>query len=393
MGNLSGTYLFIFILNETVCLFIGGLLFILPHITRKSLLFGVRIPDSANKEKKVIQLKATYSVVIILVTAAVLFAGFYFYYTWPQTMFMLSLYQPLILLIAQFVTFVPLWKRSKQLKSEKGWVVRNIGTSQTSSSAKNRIKGMPWIWYIVCTLLCVFAVFAGLALYPFVPDTIVKHWNGNMVADAWGQKSLLDVYIMPIIAFVMILIMFGSNVLVYFMKLQVSLENPVLSYAQHKLYRRILSHILGFITLVITIMFLAMIPMNLNLYIPTMPVMLGGIFILTLLILIPSVLVVVKVGQGGNKLRPVLSQQEEIEMKEFSKNTFKGSVDRGEDSFWKLGLFYYNVDDPSLFVEDRFGNNGGVNLARTAGKVILISVGVFTVATYVFSTLLFASLF
>jgi uncharacterized membrane protein len=393
MGNLAGMYLFMFILSETVCLFTGVLLSILPHITRKSLLFGVRIPDSANKDKSVIQLKTTYSIFVITAMVLVLLVGLYFYYFLPQSMFLLTLYQPLLLLTAQFLTFIPLWKKSVRLKADKGWVVRNIGTSQTASaSGKSRMKGMPWIWYIICAALCILSIFAGLAVYPSVPDTIVTHWNGNMIADAWGHKSLIDIFIMPIIAFSTILLMFGSNILIYFMKLQVSLENPVLSYAQHKLYRRIMSHMLGFITLVMTIMFLAMMPMNLNLYVPTMPVLLGGIFVLTLLILIPAVLVSAKVGQGGNKLHPILSQQEEIEMNEFSKNTFKGSVDRGEDSFWKLGLFYYNTNDPSLFVEDRFGNNGGVNLARTAGKIILISAGVFTVATYVFSTLLFISL-
>jgi len=188
----------------------------------------------------------------------------------------------------------------------------------------------------------------------------------------------------------MILLMLGSNIVIFYTKLQVSLENPVLSYAQHRLYRRLISHMLGFVTLMITLMFVLMTPMILNLYIPSTSVLYGGILILTILILIPSIWVPVKAGQGGSKLNPVLTAQEEKEMKNFSKLSFRPSVDRGDDSYWILGLFYYNRGDPSLFVEDRFGNNGGFNLAKTAGKIIAVSIAVLVIATYVFSTILFA---
>ena len=385
--------MFMFALSQTVCLVTGILLSILPHITRKSLLFGVRIPDAVKTDPEVIKLKRIYTWVMVSATAFILALGVYLYYVHPESMFLLSLYQPTGLLAVQIAVFIPLWQESIKLKSRKGWEVHNLGTSQTvSSDIRGRLKEMPWLWYIISTALCILTVIAGLAVFPSVPDTVVTHWNGNMQADAWAAKSLIDVFIMPLISFVMILVMLGSNIIIYYTKLQVSLENPVLSYAQHRMYRRLMSHMLGFITLVMTLMFVLITPMILNLYIPSAAVMFTGIFIFTVLMLVPAVLIQVKAGQAGSKLTPVLTSKEEKEMELFSTRSFRRSIDRGDDSFWKLGLFYYNRADPSLFVEDRFGSNGGINLARTSGKIIIAFIILLTAAAYVFSTVLFITM-
>lgn len=42
------------------------------------------------------------------------------------------------------------------------------------------------------------------------------------------------------------------------------------------------------------------------------------------------------------------------------------------DSCWKLGLFYFNPDDPALFVEKRVGIGYTINFARGAAWVILV---------------------
>ncbi|MCQ2553906.1 MAG: hypothetical protein MJ150_06350, partial [Clostridia bacterium] len=42
-----------------------------------------------------------------------------------------------------------------------------------------------------------------------------------------------------------------------------------------------------------------------------------------------------------------------------------------EDDYWIWGLFYYNPNDSHLIVNNRIGINTGLNLAKTAGKVIM----------------------
>jgi uncharacterized membrane protein len=54
--------------------------------------------------------------------------------------------------------------------------------------------------------------------------------------------------------------------------------------------------------------------------------------------------------------------------------------DRTDDTRWKLGLFYYNPDDPALFVEKRFGLGHTVNLANRWAWLVLFVIAVLIVA-------------
>jgi len=394
MKELYEMNLFMFVLGETICLMTGILLSILPVITRKELLFGVRIPESAQSDPDVIKMRRLYIVRMSVLSALSLIGGALFYWIRPSGSIFLCLYQPLFLLVFQFCLYVPLWRKAISLKKEKNWKVSFIGTSETSAAhSRERLKGLPWGWYILSAILCIIAAAYGWAMYPTLPDTLITHWNAEMQADAWSPKSLSAVFAMPVIAFCMVAFMLGCNIVIYFTKLQVSSENPVLSFAQHREYRRLLSHMLGFITLVIALLFLLMMPMTLNIYIPSAAVMLTAILTATILMIVPSIWLSVKAGQGGNRLKLVLSPREMKEMEQFPSQSVAKTIDRGDDRLWKIGLFYYNKEDPSLFVEDRFGSNGGLNYARVSGKVIAGVIALLTISVYVFTTLLFLSEF
>lgn len=63
-----------------------------------------------------------------------------------------------------------------------------------------------------------------------------------------------------------------------------------------------------------------------------------------------------------------------------------------DDRDWKLGLFYFNRDDPSLFVENRFGSNNGLNYARKAAWLIVGILAAVSVLTYYVTTVLLCRL-
>ena len=44
-----------------------------------------------------------------------------------------------------------------------------------------------------------------------------------------------------------------------------------------------------------------------------------------------------------------------------------------DDSFWILGFIYNNPNDPSLFVQKRFGVGWTINVASTKGKLFFAS--------------------
>ncbi|MGH4139042.1 DUF5808 domain-containing protein [Clostridium sp.] len=49
-------------------------------------------------------------------------------------------------------------------------------------------------------------------------------------------------------------------------------------------------------------------------------------------------------------------------------------LDRNDDKYWRFGIFYINKEDPTIFIEKRFGVGWTVNLGITEG--ILLASGV-----------------
>lgn len=52
-----------------------------------------------------------------------------------------------------------------------------------------------------------------------------------------------------------------------------------------------------------------------------------------------------------------------------------------DDEHWKLGVIYFNSDDPSLFLPERFGIGWTINFARPAAWVLI---GIVALATAAF---------
>ena len=67
-----------------------------------------------------------------------------------------------------------------------------------------------------------------------------------------------------------------------------------------------------------------------------------------------------KVGQSGSRL-DVDIVDEEVE----------GITNYDDDHYWKAGIFYFNKNDPSIFVEKRFGVGWTINFGHPLGYFIL----------------------
>lgn len=55
----------------------------------------------------------------------------------------------------------------------------------------------------------------------------------------------------------------------------------------------------------------------------------------------------------------------------YPSNMPNGITDIDDDRHWKGGLMYFNKEDPSLFVEKRFGIGWTINFARPISYIIL----------------------
>ncbi len=79
-----------------------------------------------------------------------------------------------------------------------------------------------------------------------------------------------------------------------------------------------------------------------------------------LIILIATAIYAFKVGQSGSRINVDIED-----------DSVTGITDVDDDKYWKAGIFYVNKNDPSIFVEKRFGVGWTINFANPIGYIIL----------------------
>jgi uncharacterized membrane protein len=84
---------------------------------------------------------------------------------------------------------------------------------------------------------------------------------------------------------------------------------------------------------------------------------------LCLVLVLVAMVVLARLGQGGSR----------VPANETPSATSAVPVgDRTQDNYWKLGVFYFNRDDPAVLIEKRFGLGYTLNLARPATWIIML---------------------
>ena len=110
--------LFFFLGNVGTVIFIAALFAITPVLNRKSLLFGVRIPEAAAELPECKSLKSGYYRMIVIGSLIVIAAAAALYLLAPGYSLLCWMYFPLLMIALQFAAFIPQWKKAAALKAE-----------------------------------------------------------------------------------------------------------------------------------------------------------------------------------------------------------------------------------------------------------------------------------
>jgi uncharacterized membrane protein len=368
----------------------GGLMAILPRLTRKSYLFGVKIPAEESGCPEVHELKSRYSRICIWGTSMLLLFCVMQSFLWPKISILVALYSFFPLTLIFSMAFFPCWKRAVRLKAERGWKVSGaVYIDTTSTSARGSLSNLPWAWYAAGLAIVLAGIVAAIAQYPELPDMVATSFSAT-APRAWAKKSWLTVLWIPLLNVGVYTATFAIGIALAKAKLQIDPNNPQLSFAQHQEYRKRMGLALAWLTLAGCSM-IAYIGLAIVFPDKVLIVLTGAFALLVLVANVHLIIVAVKSGQsgclikinmagveGGNKPRPSSTAVAP------PRPTVAG---RGDDKYWVLGFFYYNPDDPAYLVGDRFGLKLGFNFARLP---VQIGVAIFLLASmgfYVWFTL------
>ncbi|MCL2342822.1 MAG: hypothetical protein FWC62_02860 [Firmicutes bacterium] len=383
---------YFFAVNVAVAVLCGVLIPLIPKLTRKSLLFGVRIPMDQYASPEARGLRKRYTLIGVIGVAIILALIILQYVIFPGITLVSVLYFPLLIGAVATAAFVSSWKQAKKLKEERGWKVSGSVFAETKSShSRGNLSELPWIWYVLSLVLILASILFALIKYPGLPDKFRMRpgYTYGFLQSQWFDKSLLTATMIPLINLALLIILWLAGTALVRAKLQIDQQNPALSFAQHRIYRRRMGHGLGALILAITVMMALIQLMFLyqDLNIPSWLLLIWPLAAVVVL-----VVVAVQAGQGGGRIKPKVIPNEAAG--DFNDQTAVSTHDdgRGDDQYWAAGMFYHNPDDPKVLVENRFGINVGFNYARLPVKIGVVAFCVVFVALYAWLTVLLSSI-
>ncbi|MGF2141151.1 DUF1648 domain-containing protein [Vagococcus fluvialis] len=358
--------LFFIFLNISIGLLMG----ITPYINRRDIPFGVSIPVT-DKTKEVVNAQKKSYLFINLGIAIIINIGIFLYGQFKPNiseeklvyLCIVSLFIMLGISLVSYVLKHNELKKYKQtlsleMKQTKKIVVNLSFRDEKLIFPTSYLVGINLAFVLVTVLLTVFN-------YQNIPDKLVTQWDFNMNPTTITEKTWGSVMMIPAMQVFITIVMAISNQAYLSAKQQIDGKNPTASSTKSKKFRRQSSLLNLVISILTQLLFVAIQLVTVFESISPKVVMILSL-VFTILIIGLVLWFSLYYGQSGDRLKTIEINEEEAP---------KGNIVPGDDDEnWKLGMFYFNKQDPSFWVEKRMGVGMTFNLAKWQCWAFLIGV-------------------
>lgn len=365
----------LFIEYLTLILVVGLLFFqglFVEKFSNNGIIYGIRVPEEYKNLEEINYIKKRYRkryLFTMIILCSILFSIIYIY----DKAFLLCL-GIIIFLATNYTIYYFSWKEMKELKRKFDFkssgnnilvVDMNIKNKDMKTNEPLSIK-----YYWIYGIIILITLLLTLVFYKDLPDTFATHFNGKGIADSFAVKGTLNGYLgvlsLP-------LTQIGMTIMFIFLHRYTISSKKIINSGtakgtleQQNKFRRYVGLFLYVMGLETIIMFFAMqIAILKGLEIK----LIVGVFgVLTSLIGIIGVGILIYIGQGGKNIK--VKDEGEI-------------IYRDDDRFYKIGLFYYNKQDPAIMIQKRVGIGYDLNYGNPISKILAIVVGIILIGTVV----------
>lgn len=347
---------------------------IMPHIGRRTLTFGVSIPSSVHDDKRLREMRKSFSFSVIVIGLIICTLSVIPHLLWSSSAavgVMTGLVFVYIIII--FGVYVSNFKKVKSIKEQEGWAVNVPVKSVADTKFSHQKRSVSALWFLLYIVIIAATLAAGILLYDQMPDKVIMQSDYDGNPTRMVEKSFKLIMFAPAIQAVMALLM-GF---VYWMMLRtpavIDPEQPEISTVQNAKFRYRWSAFIVFLGMLLLLIFLFMqltflgiVPQSLVVWVPMVAA--GGM-------VVAAIILSVTTGQSGSRIR-------------VGKQTDGKTINRNDEKYWKGGLFYVNKNDPALFVEKRFGVGFTINFGRPLAIVIFVGILAIIAAVAILSSVL-----
>lgn len=362
----------IFALLGFVLLFVpitGCLMAATPYLMPKRECFAVTIPDAASSDPEIRHLKRSYFVIVIATTIGLTALCGVCIPVSPERAFLPALVvSVLILCFGSYGLMLHFRQKTLALKRARGWEAQSakrVGFVAEEPAPKPLAQK----WDLLFLIPIVLTGLVCLVGYPLMPERIATNVDLSGQVSHWMDKTPLT----AAFPFLVVVFLDGCFAFSHWMILRskkgIDASRPAASAWAYGAFARAqsmllvgLGTMLSFLGPIIALSFMGVI---------TMLQALLPILVMLAIVLIAVLAVAMIYGQNGARL---LRRMEE-----------PTSMPVDDDRYWKLGIFYWNRDDASLFVPERFGIGWTINLGKPAAWIIIVSFVLVITALVIFS--------
>lgn len=362
-------------INVLVMLFfnlmIGLLMGLTPYYSKRDIPFGVTLPETDEAKTVMAHQKKSY-LIINLFLSLLIGLGIVMYGLFQNTIDLerLMFFSVLGLFIQLIVSMGVYLTKYKQLKTFKKELTID-GLKQQKMVIDLSFRDEKLIFptgYLVAVNLAfvLLTVVLTVSQYQHIPESFVTKWDMNMNPVIMTDKTWKSVLAIPAFQLFLTLVMGISNQSYLKGKQRIDIKNTEESIARNKKFRK-QSSLLNFVLSLLVQLLMMMLQLSIIFQQITPQTLMVASLIFTVAILGIVLWFSLYYGQGGDRLKKVnVSKEAPVKIDE--------SVSFDDDDHWKLGMFYFNQEDPSFWVEKRMGLGMTFNFAKWQSWAFLIGV-------------------
>ncbi len=343
-----------------IAVILAGIQIAVPFLVKRTVIFGITVPEKQINNEKLSSFKKKYSLLVSLLSIISLVS----YAIWvlsssaseEQTVLIGTVIQFAIILFS-FTLYFYFHGKTLQLKKKMKWGenTKQIQIADLSTRAEDEM--LPWYVFLVPILITVGVIGYTISQYNLLPDQIPTHWGINGEADAFTEKTPVSAISSPLMLLVMQVMFLAIIISTKKSGIKLSATATNASRLRQLTLRKYTSWLLFLTSILLTGMFSFFQLRTIHPDIVDKTIVMAVPIIFLVITLGSTVAFALKVGRSDKR-----SIDEAV----------VGITDYDDDKHWVGGLFYVNKNDPSIFVEKRFGVGWTINFGNPIGYLIIL---------------------
>jgi uncharacterized membrane protein len=348
-----------FILVELVLtIFLGGFFLLYPMIVRKGLLFGVYVGENAFDSDKARGITRSYYRWMIgaILVSVVVGIGALLVSRNP-----IAILAPILIqLIAFLIGYLRAYFRARAIAPAGPPAAAEAALVPPTAAG----TALPLIALVTGAVLGLVSIGYAWMHYPDLPSIVPTHFGISGKPDAWRPKSFATVMLLPLMSLFMGIGISGIAWLTSRAKRALRLSDRGVSLEAQVKFRSALARFLSGVAMLTALMLAFLSVMSIQVGLGWRPGLAPQItavtFAFVAYVIGGTLYIAIRYGQGGARL----------ERGGPGTPLTDGLADNRK---WVLGMFYVDRDDPSFFVERRFGFGYTLNFGNWKAVALLVA--------------------